>query len=207
MALTASVIFAPGFSSAASERCPSVRRNSSKPGSLRGQDAVDVDFDVFVVIDDEAADSAGSRSGMRELRGAARCRRCSSGAERPRRACLRCRSRRGLPSNRLASNSASSSLRRAFRSCNASDRLVLRSRHDDRQLSAAPAAAPSWPTLACRRPAHFFHIAGSVSILMKTPPTTGRACMPSLWMLSVTYESTNGDRGGGVVQVIVDRAK
>ena len=33
--------------------------------------------------------------------------------------------------------------------------------------------------------AHFFQVDGSVSILMKKPPTTGRACMPPLFGSSV----------------------
>src|SRR5690348_1170641 len=44
------------------------------------------------------------------------------------------------------------------------------------------------------RPAHFDHSPGSSSILMNRPPITGRARMPSLFGLSVTYESTNGSR-------------
>ena len=50
------------------------------------------------------------------------------------------------------------------------------------------------PTFAWSRLAHFFQVAGSSSILMNTPPITGRARMPSLLALSVTYESTNGSR-------------
>ena len=40
---------------------------------------------------------------------------------------------------------------------------------------------------------------------MKIPPTTGRACIPSLWMLSVTYESASGIAGRGLIQIVVDR--
>ena len=36
------------------------------------------------------------------------------------------------------------------------------------------------------REAHFFQTARSVSILMNSPPTTGRACIPPLRTLSVT---------------------
>ena len=50
------------------------------------------------------------------------------------------------------------------------------------------------PTFILSPLAHFFHIARSASILMKMPPTTGRACMPPLRTLSVSYESASGSR-------------
>ena len=72
-------------------------------------------------------------------------------------------------------------------------RLLLGGRHElgDARRRGRGANAP---TFARSRLAHFFHVAGSSSILMNTPPITGRARMPSLLGLSVTYESTNGSR-------------
>ena len=43
---------------------------------------------------------------------------------------------------------------------------------------------------------HFFHIPGSSSILMNTPPITGRARKPLSLAVSVMYQSVNGTRSG-----------
>src|SRR5579871_156278 len=45
-------------------------------------------------------------------------------------------------------------------------------------------------------PAHLPHICGSLSILIKTPPTTERAWKPTCLPLSVWYQSVMGTREG-----------
>ena len=52
------------------------------------------------------------------------------------------------------------------------------------------------PALALSRPAHFFHIAGSASSLMKTPPTTDRAWKPTSVPSWFQYQSVIGTREG-----------
>ena len=46
------------------------------------------------------------------------------------------------------------------------------------------------------RPAYFFQMAGSASILMNTPPTTERAWKPCCFAVTVSYQSVSGTRLG-----------
>src|SRR5206468_820770 len=56
--------------------------------------------------------------------------------------------------------------------------------------------APDAPGRYDRRAAHFFQVAGSASILMKTPPTTERAWKPRCLASWVQYQSVRGTRLG-----------
>lgn len=49
---------------------------------------------------------------------------------------------------------------------------------------------------AVERTAHFCHIAGSASTLMKTPPTTERPRKPTIFAETVSYQSVIGTRSG-----------